>query len=90
MLDGFDNTPPVVAKKAEPARVRWVRYRSTNPEHCDICVERVHANWPHGTHAPNLATYRRTGEHGVVAYYCWEHSVDQRAADGLDPIKRGA
>lgn len=89
-LDGVDPHPAPPRKRGEPTEkdgIRWARYKVQKPNHCDVCLLQVHADWSKGTtHAPGLAAYRRV-ENGQTQYLCWIHSVDQRAKDGLAPLK---
>lgn len=80
--------PPV---KAPKDGVAWFSYRVKSPVHCDVCLAEIHERWPHGTHAPNRAIYRRK-ENGVDTYWCAKHAEPKRDKDGVSrakPKKRG-
>lgn len=86
-LEGMPEPPPRVQRKVKTPTLSWSRYKVTSKTvHCDTCLQVVHEKWPHGTHAPNLAVFKRTDKKGVISYWCWEHGTDQRAKDGIaDP-----
>jgi 2-polyprenyl-6-methoxyphenol hydroxylase-like FAD-dependent oxidoreductase len=87
-LDGLPEPNRKVKAKEVTKAVTWARYKVTaKTVHCDTCLQKVHENWPHGTHAPNLAVFKRT-EKGAVTFWCWEHGTDQRAKDGVDDPKK--
>jgi hypothetical protein len=71
---------------APKAGLSWQRYKALKPMHCDTCLQDVHRRWPNGTHAPNLAVYRRK-EDGQVTYWCAVHAEPQRQRDGVSRVK---
>lgn len=80
--------PPVRAVKDG---VTWHSYKVKDPVHCDQCLAEVHKHWPHDTHAPNRAIYRRK-ENGVDTYWCAKCAEGQRDKDGVSrakPKKKG-
>lgn len=88
-LEGLPEPTPKVKAKEKKGTVSWARYKVTaKTVHCDTCLALVHRNWPVGTHAPNLAVFKRTDSKGVT-YWCWEHGTDQRDKDGVDSPKKG-
>lgn len=76
--------PPV---KAPKDGVAWFSYRVKSPVHCDVCLAEVHERWPHNTHAPNRAVYRRK-EKGVDTYWCYPHYAEQRGKEGTNVSRR--
>lgn len=88
-LEGMPEPKAKAAPKVKKGALAWARYKVTaKTVHCDTCLQAVHENWPHGTHAPNLAVFKRTDAKGVT-FWCWEHGTDQRAKDGVDTPKKG-
>lgn len=87
---GIEIPAPPPLKDPKPG-VTWTRYKHQNPVHCDRCIYEIHKKWPHNTHAPNRAIYRRK-ENGMTAYYCAEHAEPLRDKDGVSrakPKKKG-
>lgn len=75
---------PVVKKVAHRAAqrgARWARYKVQNPGHCDICTSVVARDWGQNTRAPEAAVKTRTGADGGKSYFCWQHAMEQEAAD---------
>jgi hypothetical protein len=88
--ESFDLDLPEQAPKkprhSPSTKVVWSRYRVLAPVHCDDCLAEIHEAWPHGTHAPNRASWRRkVGE--AVTYHCFAHAQVQRIRDGIPPGK---
>jgi hypothetical protein len=77
---------PAPPPKKPKDGVSWHNYRVKNPVHCDVCLAEVHKNWPHDTHAPNRAVYRRKSN-GVDTYWCAIHAEPKRDADGVSRVK---
>lgn len=78
--------PDPVAKKVAhrpPQKgARWSRYKVIDKGHCDICVKIVEKNWLTAfTRAPDPAVKVRTAPDGGKTYFCWQHAVEQEAAD---------
>ena len=82
-----------VAKTREPVSgLKWTRIAmpkslSRKPEKCDVCLREMMSGgrWK----APGVAVYRRSKGKDTLLL-CWEHTVEQRQADGLKAPKRGA
>jgi hypothetical protein len=80
--------PPLrKARRAPSAKVVWSRYKVLAPVHCDDCVLEVHEQWPHDTHAPNRATWRRKAG-DLVTYACNEHALSQKIRDGVNDTRK--